>query len=426
MGFFKKIFRGVKKVFKKIGRGIKKVVKGVGKFMNKIGIVGQIALMFLPIGPMLSAFMKGFQGVAAGIVGAGVNMGGFLGSVVKGAGLVLQKAHAFAGAVGNTFRTVTDGIKTFVGEFGKTALSKIPGNPFGVTDAAQNFFGTEGAWSRVQSNIVDNASRILDPFKTAVTGTDTTTLKSLSDSTYIPEEKIMEMNPNIDFGATADRKVLDGININLDPNNITPRHIPFDPVREAQIENLSRKALEEAGTTVYSGVDTSKVRSDLYDVDIKNKLEAIDLKYASSNPEAPKFLSEEWIKDANFKRLHSDTPTQLSVGGGDSFLSKVGLGDTTAGGLSRDIAVGSATTLGTQALTAAVAGEPEEPFYGGTVVEAGFAPVAPAAALPQFAFQDMYGYGDNRMRDGMYDTQNTVGVYDSYINRFSPAAIGTA
>ena len=114
MGFFKKIFRGVKKVFKKIGRGIKKVVKGVGKFMNKIGIVGQIALMFLPIGPMLSAFMKGFQGVAAGIVGAGVNMGGFLGSVVKGAGLVLQKAHAFAGAVGNTFRTVTDGIKTLV------------------------------------------------------------------------------------------------------------------------------------------------------------------------------------------------------------------------------------------------------------------------------------------------------------------------
>ena len=41
MGFFKKIFRGVKKVFKKIGKGIKGVFKGVGKFMNKIGIVGQ-------------------------------------------------------------------------------------------------------------------------------------------------------------------------------------------------------------------------------------------------------------------------------------------------------------------------------------------------------------------------------------------------
>ena len=47
MGFFKKLFRGVKKVFKKVGKGIKKVVGKVGKFMNKIGIVGQIAMSFL-------------------------------------------------------------------------------------------------------------------------------------------------------------------------------------------------------------------------------------------------------------------------------------------------------------------------------------------------------------------------------------------
>ena len=44
MGFFKKIFKGVKKVFKKIGRGIKKVAGKIGKFMNKIGIVGQISV----------------------------------------------------------------------------------------------------------------------------------------------------------------------------------------------------------------------------------------------------------------------------------------------------------------------------------------------------------------------------------------------
>ena len=47
MGFFKKLFKGVKKVFKKVGKGIKKVVGKVGKFMNKTGIVGQIALSFL-------------------------------------------------------------------------------------------------------------------------------------------------------------------------------------------------------------------------------------------------------------------------------------------------------------------------------------------------------------------------------------------
>jgi len=405
MGFFKKIFRGVKKVFKKIGRGIKKVFMKVGKFMNKIGIVGQIALMFLPLGPMLSAFMKSFGQIAANIVGVGVHMGGFLGSVVKGAGLVLQKAHAFAGAVGNTFRTVTGAIKTFVGEFGKTALSKIPGNPFKITDAAQNFFGPQGAWSRVQSNITSNASRILDPFQTAVTGTETTTLKSISDSTYIPEEKIMEMNPNIDFGAKSTSKVLDKIDINLDPNNIG---LPRDHLAKMTSENLGRM----------TGIDSEVI----YKKGIEDQLKAIDTKYAS--PEAPKLFSEEWIKDANFKRLHSDTPTILSRGRGDSFLSRAGLGDTTVGDIGKDIAVGSATTLGVQKVTQMVAGEPEEPFYGGTVVEAGFAPVTPATALPQFAFQDMSGYGNNRMSDGIYDTTNTVNAYDSYLKRFSPAPIG--
>ena len=58
MGFFKKIFKGVKKVFKKIGKGIKGVFKGIGKFMNKIGIVGQLALMFLPLGPLLQGLLK--------------------------------------------------------------------------------------------------------------------------------------------------------------------------------------------------------------------------------------------------------------------------------------------------------------------------------------------------------------------------------
>ena len=38
MGFFSKLWKGVKKVVKKIGRGIKKVVGKVGKFVGKLGI----------------------------------------------------------------------------------------------------------------------------------------------------------------------------------------------------------------------------------------------------------------------------------------------------------------------------------------------------------------------------------------------------
>ena len=49
MGFFSKLWKGVKKTFKKIFKPIKGLFKKVGKFMGKLGIAGQIALMFIPI-----------------------------------------------------------------------------------------------------------------------------------------------------------------------------------------------------------------------------------------------------------------------------------------------------------------------------------------------------------------------------------------
>ena len=49
MGFFSKVWKGVKKTFKKIGKGIKKGFQKFGKFMGKIGWLGQIAMsMILP------------------------------------------------------------------------------------------------------------------------------------------------------------------------------------------------------------------------------------------------------------------------------------------------------------------------------------------------------------------------------------------
>ena len=60
MGFFKKIFKGVKKVFKKVGKAVKSAFKSVGKFMGKIGIVGQLAVgLFMP-------YALGFMGSTLG------------------------------------------------------------------------------------------------------------------------------------------------------------------------------------------------------------------------------------------------------------------------------------------------------------------------------------------------------------------------
>ena len=156
MGFFKKLFKGVKKVFKKIGRAVKKGVKKFGKFMNKIGIVGQIAMFFIM--PHVGAFLM------KGLAGAGQALAAYSGigsTVINAAGTVLTQAHNFATAVGTGYRTVTDGIMNF----GKTALNKIPGVT--IEGAAQNFVtGPDSVLSRVKID----AKSILDPWKTTITG----------------------------------------------------------------------------------------------------------------------------------------------------------------------------------------------------------------------------------------------------------------
>lgn len=156
MGFFKKIFKGVKKVFKKIGRGIKKVVGKVGKFMNKIPLVGQVALAFVG-GPILSSIFKGIGGIATTALG---KMGTFGAKILQGAQYISSKATAFASAVNNSgvgraFKTITDGVSSFFGEMTKTAASKLG---FDVQGAAPTF---SEAWGRVQDNITNsNASAL--------------------------------------------------------------------------------------------------------------------------------------------------------------------------------------------------------------------------------------------------------------------------
>ena len=143
MGFFKKIFKGIKKVVKKIGRGIKKVIGKVGKFMNKIGIVGQIAMAFiLPgIGTMLGQALGGLGSFGTALAGSTNFLAKAAGTIIKGAAHVASK-------VGHVFRTVSNAVGNYVGEFAKTAASKLG---FNIESAATNFFGAEGAFAKAAS-----------------------------------------------------------------------------------------------------------------------------------------------------------------------------------------------------------------------------------------------------------------------------------
>jgi len=231
MGFFKKIFKGIGKVFKKIGRGIKKVVLKVGKFMNKIGIVGQIAMAFiLPgIGNML---MNGVGGIASSMVAN--TLGGIGGAIVKGAGHVISAAHKFVTVGKNAFNTVTQGVTKFVGEFGKTALNKIPG--INIESASKNFFGTGGAWETVQKDIVKNASNILNPFKSSVSITEGMDIKDVVNSSGVSRDRIQEMNIGVDLD---NLKVGDAVNFD---SGTLDAASPFDRIGSDVGANFNKAA----------------------------------------------------------------------------------------------------------------------------------------------------------------------------------------
>lgn len=143
MGFFSKIFKGVKKVFKSIGKGIKKVATKVGKFMDKIGIVGQIAMSFILPG-VGGALLKGIGGTLGKLATWAGTAGG--NALIQGVKTVVGAASKFVLQGARAFNTVTQGVKSFLGETIKTAVNKIPG--INIQGAAKNFFGADGAFGR--------------------------------------------------------------------------------------------------------------------------------------------------------------------------------------------------------------------------------------------------------------------------------------
>ena len=146
MGFFSKIFKGVKKVFKKIGKGIKSAFKKFGKFMGKIGILGQVAMMFIL--PGIGAALGGAFTGAAGALATNT-VGGALGAVGQAAGKVMQFVGNTVSKAGNVFNNVTKGVTDTLGNFAKTAGKNLGLKGEMFTNAADTFFtGGDSAFSR--------------------------------------------------------------------------------------------------------------------------------------------------------------------------------------------------------------------------------------------------------------------------------------
>jgi hypothetical protein len=150
MGAFSKIFKGIKKGFKKIGKGVKGAFQKFGKFMGKIGILGQLAMMFiLPgIGNALFNSFKGLlqtawtsslKGLTA--LGKGAGLGA---KIAKAASWTMEQAQRFASYGVEGYKTVTEGVTKFfehTGKYvgGKLGIAELPNVTAG--EAWQNYQG---------------------------------------------------------------------------------------------------------------------------------------------------------------------------------------------------------------------------------------------------------------------------------------------
>ena len=148
MGFLSKVFKGIKKFVKKVGKGIKKVVKKFGKAVGKLGIVGQIGMMFLM--PYAMGAMSGFFGqFAAGQAGtwaAKLATSNVFGA--KALSTVMNAVHTAGTFIAKPFAAIKNGLgDTISGAVDwiakKTGTTDIVAGVRNIMNKGQNLFGTK-------------------------------------------------------------------------------------------------------------------------------------------------------------------------------------------------------------------------------------------------------------------------------------------
>jgi hypothetical protein len=250
MGFFSKIFKGVKKVVKKIGKGIKSAFKKFGKFMGKIGILGQVAMMFIL--PGIGAALGGAFTGAAGALATNT-VGGALGAIGQAAGKVMQFVGNTVSKAGNVFNNITKGVTDTLGNFAKTASNKMFGTSF---DAASNFFGAgDSAFSRSFGG-KSRFQNLTTDFSKVTEAINKTVAESEVDPYGFDSQYGKNIQAQIDAGDT-------NLTASLDPNYVPdPQALAQQQAKELALgpnltgpENFSRIEIPSDPTLQMSALD---------------------------------------------------------------------------------------------------------------------------------------------------------------------------
>jgi len=226
MGFFSKIFKGVKKVFKKIGRAIKKVAMKVGKFMDKIGIVGQIAMsLLLPgLGEVLGAMASTMMGSASTIVsGMGNFLNGAINIATKAGGIVKDIGKGIFKVVGKTIGATINAIPG--GSKLTGFISDVTAGKLDMT--GDTFLGKGGVFDTAKSEAINIKTGVGDLFSKK-TLTDTNVYSDKYEKAKYEKEFPIEANAPKPEDLLSDTVGEDGRSLTeLDP-------------KEMEIENLKK------------------------------------------------------------------------------------------------------------------------------------------------------------------------------------------
>ena len=123
MGIFSKIWKGIKKVGKKIAKGVKNTFKKIGAAIGKLGVVGQIGMMFLM--PYAMGALSSFMGSALGTVGQwSANLLSKSGIGAKALGHTLNMVHKAGTFAGKVYTTISDTIGNAVDRVGNFSKGK--------------------------------------------------------------------------------------------------------------------------------------------------------------------------------------------------------------------------------------------------------------------------------------------------------------
>ena len=140
MGLLSKAWKGLKKTVKKIGKGVKKVFKKIGSAIGKLGIVGQIGMMFLM--PYATSALGSFFGASGKLATWSSSLLKAKGIAGKALGHTLNLINKAGTFVGNAYNSVSTTISNAVDKTGNF----LKGRGFKLSEdiAAEAFIQEKG------------------------------------------------------------------------------------------------------------------------------------------------------------------------------------------------------------------------------------------------------------------------------------------